>query len=179
MHNHNPRMNQLKHAVFGAFSGDPSDAEQKKIDERQSEGDRREAIFVELVGSIEEFARLIASGRIDGTESITYATARKWLPTFVSPKLYFSVKKETAKVLFERPKGKRREIVAITKSGALVASFQYGGEAWLIGPTDEREVDINRVRPNDIRPEDWGVLESAACKAKSILAYAKSKKARN
>lgn len=178
MRNHNPRMNRVKHKIFRAMSGSPTAKEQEAIDERQSEGDRREAIFVEFVESIEEFAKLIDSGRINGTEIITYATARKWLPTFLPPKLYFGVKEERAKVLFESAKGKRREIIAITESGALVASFPYTGDAWLIGPTDEREVNVNRVRPNDVRPEYWSSLESAACNAKSILAYAKSKGAR-
>ena len=179
MRNHNPLRNRIKHAIFGAFSGDPSDDEQKEIDERQSEGDRREAIFVEFVESIEEFAKLIDSGRVDGTETITYGKIRSWLPQFLPSKLLFSIHKETAKVLYGEGRGKKgRSLIAVTESGTLVSSFMIDRDRWINGPV-ERVVNVNRVHPNDIHPDTWWRIERATQQAKSVLAYAKNREARS
>lgn len=176
MRNHNSRWNQIKYKIFKALGSKPSAKEQKKIDKRQSEGDRREAIFVEFVDSIEEFAKLIRSGRIDGTETIKYAEPRSFVPLFLPPKLRFSTHSETAKVLYCEGRGKEgSSIIAITESGTLVSSFMIDGDNWDNGPV-ERVVHVNRVRPNDIHPGTWWKVASAAQKAKSVLAYAKSKK---
>jgi hypothetical protein len=178
VHNHNSRYNRFKHKAFDTLGSKPSAKEQKDIDERKCEGDHREAIFVELANSIEEIAAHIDRGQVDGTETITYAKSRPWVPLFLPPKLRFSTHEETAKVLYCESRRKGSSIIAITKSGAFVSGFLFDGDNWVNGPV-ERVVNVNRVRPNDIHPDLWWKLARAAQQAKSVLAYAKSKGSRD
>ncbi len=152
----------------------PSAAEQKQMNKRQTEREHREAIYGEFVKNIGLLGKEIHNKKVAGTTTIKYAKSRRWVPSSWGS-LHFVVFTEESKALYQAHHQKDMWwTIAVTESGVMVSNFDLGNAR--VGPTGFRAVDLEKLQARDIHGDLWRKLEAAALRIKAELRYASSKK---